>query len=88
LAQVHADVDAHEAEEDIEEVEFADLAAICAKVDAAEWQVASRGGIIQEPFAGMYNQVKDTTQVSSTSRRTLPPHIVAHSFKYDPFLQQ
>ena len=55
------DRDAHADEEDIEEVDFADLAALRAKVDAAEPRAASRNGIVQEAFTGMYNQVKNTT---------------------------
>jgi hypothetical protein len=81
LAQIRAEVDAiargtatttldrnaHDDEEDLEEVDFADLAAIRAKVDAAEPQAPSRDAIIQEAFTGVYNQVKNTTQVSITT---------------------
>ena len=54
-----------EDEEDIEEVDLADLAVIRAKVDAAEPQVVSRDGIIQEAFTGMCNQCR-AQQMSST----------------------
>ena len=58
---------AHEVEQAIEEVDFADLAAIRAKVDAAEPRVASREGAIEEIFTGIYNQIKDTTELSNTT---------------------
>ena len=61
------DRDTQEDEEDIEEVDFADLGALRARVDAAEPKAPSRDGIVQEAFTGVYNQVKNTTQVSSTT---------------------
>ncbi|KAH0828093.1 hypothetical protein J3R83DRAFT_3752 [Lanmaoa asiatica] len=60
------DRDAHEDQEDIEEVDFADLAAMRAKVDAMGLQGDSRDDIIQGAFTGVYNQIKETTQASST----------------------
>lgn len=78
LAQIRAEVDAiaqgtatmvqdtHAGQEEIEEVDFADLAAMRAKIDAAEPQAAFRDDTCQETFIGVYNQIKATTQVSST----------------------
>jgi hypothetical protein len=57
---------AHE-DEDIEEIDLADLAAIHVKVDAAELQAASRDGIIQEVFTGIYNQVDSVQYMASPS---------------------
>ncbi|KAG8214154.1 hypothetical protein J3R82DRAFT_10921 [Butyriboletus roseoflavus] len=79
LAKVRAEVDAiaqgiamldkaaRRDQDDIEEVDFADLAAIRAKVDsdAAEIHAVSRDDRIEEAFTGVYNQIKDTRQVSS-----------------------
>ena len=88
LAQVRAEIDAiaqgiatldqdahrDQDQDDIEEVDFADLGAMRAKVDAAELRVISREDTMKEAFTGIYNDIKNTTQVSSTMDVDHQPH--------------
>ena len=67
------DQDVHDAHEDIEEVDFADLAAIRAQVDAAKPQTTSRDDVLEEAFTGIYNQLNDTTETIDVGNKLPTP---------------